>query len=183
MAQQPEQYFPVASMRVGPYNAMGTGIFGGVIDYLNYVNIKHGGVNGVKLVYEECETEYNAARSVECYQRLLNRGDQKMLLWDPYGTPLAYAVIGRVAADNVVLAQAGYGRTDAADGRVWPWVFGATANYWSQIADEAELHPAEGRRHREDEGQDDRAPSHRHRLWPRAACRRCARSQRTGVST
>jgi branched-chain amino acid transport system substrate-binding protein len=134
MAQQPEQYFPVASMRVGPYNAMGTGIFGGVIDYLNYVNIKHGGVNGVKLVYEECETEYNAARSVECYQRLMNRGDQKMLLWDPYGTPLAYAVIGRVAADNVVLAQAGYGRTDAADGRVWPWVFGATANYWSQIA-------------------------------------------------
>ena len=131
---QPEQYFPVASMRVGPYNVMGTGIFGGVIDYLNYVNIKHGGVNGVKLVYEECETEYNAARSVECYQRLLNRGDQKMLLWDPYGTPLAYAVIGRVAADNVVLAQAGYGRTDAADGRVWPWVFGATANYWSQIA-------------------------------------------------
>ena len=135
MAQQPEQYFPVASMRVGPYNAMGTGIFGGVIDYMNYVNIKHGGVNGVKLVYEECETEYNAARNVECYQRLLtNSKGQKMLLWDPYGTPLAYAVIGRVATDNVVLAQAGYGRTDAADGRVWPWVFGATANYWSQIA-------------------------------------------------
>src|SRR6218665_2704968 len=78
-AQQPEQYFPVASMRVGPYNAMGTGIFGGVIDYLNYVNIKHGGVNGVKIVYEECETEYNAARSVECYQRLLtNAKGQKI---------------------------------------------------------------------------------------------------------
>ena len=134
-AQQPEQYFPVASMRVGPYNAMGTGIFGGVIDYLNYVNIKHGGVNGVKIVYEECETEYNAARSVECYQRLLtNAKGQKMLVWDPYGTPLAYAVIGRVTTDNVVLAQAGYGRTDAADGRVWPYVFGPSGNYWSQIA-------------------------------------------------
>ena len=57
IAQQPEQYFPVASMRVGPHNAMGTGIYGGMIDYLNYVNVKHGGVNGVKLVYEECETE------------------------------------------------------------------------------------------------------------------------------
>jgi branched-chain amino acid transport system substrate-binding protein len=34
----------------------------------------------------------------------------------------------------VVLAQWGYGRTDAADGRVWPWVFGAHSNYWSQIA-------------------------------------------------
>ena len=38
-----------------------------------------GGVNGVKLTYEECETEYNAARTVECYQRLLNKGDQKMV--------------------------------------------------------------------------------------------------------
>jgi branched-chain amino acid transport system substrate-binding protein len=135
MAQQPEQYFSVPSARVGPYNAQGTGIYGGMIDYFNYVNMKHGGVNGVKIVYEECETEYNAARSVECYQRLLtNSKGQKMLVWDPYGTPLAYAVIGRVADDNVVLAQAGYGRTDAADGRVWPWVFGAHSNYWSQIA-------------------------------------------------
>ena len=58
-----------------------------MIDYLNYLNTKHGGVNGVKLVYEECETKYNAARSVECYQRLLHRGDQKMLLWDPYALP------------------------------------------------------------------------------------------------
>ena len=91
MAQQPEQYFPVASMRVGPYNAMGTGIFGGVIDYLNYVNIKHGGVNGVKLVYEECETEYNAARSVECYQRLLNRGARLTeLLKQPQFQPLPF---------------------------------------------------------------------------------------------
>ena len=128
------QYFPIPSMRVGPYNAMGTGIYGGQIDYLNYVNIKYGGVNGVKLVWEECETEYNAARNVECYQRLMTKDNQKMLVWDPYGTPLAYSVIGRVAADNVVLAQAGYGRTDAADGRVWPWVFGAHSNYWSQIA-------------------------------------------------
>jgi branched-chain amino acid transport system substrate-binding protein len=129
-----EQYFAIPSMRVGPYNAMGTGYYAGVIDYLNYVNIKQGGVNGVKLTYEECETEYNAARNVECYQRLMNKGNQKMLVWDPYGTPLAYSVIGRVTADNVVLAQAGYGRTDAADGRVWPWVFGAHSNYWSQIA-------------------------------------------------
>ena len=28
---------------------MGTGYYGGIIDYLNYVNMKHGGVNGVKL--------------------------------------------------------------------------------------------------------------------------------------
>ncbi len=134
MAQVAEQYFGVPSSRVGPYAAMGTGYYGGIIDYLNYVNMKEGGVNGVKLTYEECETEYNAARTVECYQRLLQKGDQKMVVFDVLGTPGAYAVIGRMAADNVVLAQYGYGRTDAADGRVWPWVFGAHSNYWSQIA-------------------------------------------------
>ena len=134
LAQAKEQYFGVPSSRVGPYSAMGTGYYGGIIDYLNYVNMKQGGVNGVKLTYEECETEYNAARTVECYQRLLNKGTQKMVVFDTLGTPGAYAVIGRMQPDNVVLAQFGYGRTDAADGRVWPWVFGAHSNYWSQIA-------------------------------------------------
>ena len=29
------QYFPVASSRVGPYSAMGTGYYGAQIDYMN----------------------------------------------------------------------------------------------------------------------------------------------------
>ena len=103
------------------------------MDQIAVVNMK-GGVNGVKLTYDECETEYNAARTVECYQRLLNKGDQKMVVFDTLGTPGAYAVIGRMAQDHVVLAQYGYGRTDAADGRVWPWVFNAAGHYWGQIA-------------------------------------------------
>src|SRR5690349_16733549 len=127
-AMAADQYFGIPSSRVGPYSAMGTGYYGGIIDYLNYTNIKHNGVNGVKLTYEECETEYNAARTVECYQRLLNKGDQKMVVFDTLGTPGAYAVIGRMEPDHVVLAQFGYGRTDAADGRVWPWVFGSLSN-------------------------------------------------------
>ena len=90
MAQAQEQYFGIPSSRVGPYSAMGTGYYGGIIDYLNYVNMKHGGVKGVKLTYDECETEYNAARTVECYQRLLNKGDQRMVVFDTLGTPGAY---------------------------------------------------------------------------------------------
>lgn len=133
-AMAEDQYFGIPSSRVGPYSAMGTGYYGGIIDYLNYVNMKHGGVNGVQLTYQECETEYNAARTVECYQRLLHNGDQKMVVFDTLGTPGAYAVIGRMQPDEVVLAQYGYGRTDAADGRVWPWVFNAAGHYWGQIA-------------------------------------------------
>ena len=65
-----EQYFPLQSYRVGPYAADGTGFFGGFIDYMNLINIRDGGVNGVKLTWNECETEYEVERGVECYERM-----------------------------------------------------------------------------------------------------------------
>ena len=65
-----EQYFPLQSYRVGPYAAGGTGFFGGFIDYMNLINLRDGGVNGVKLTWSECETEYVVERGVECYERL-----------------------------------------------------------------------------------------------------------------
>ncbi|WP_296895992.1 ABC transporter substrate-binding protein, partial [Thiohalocapsa sp.] len=99
------QYMAVPSSRVGPYSAMGTGYYGGIIDYMKYVNM-NGGVNGVKLTWSECETEYNAARTVECFQRLLRGPDgQKMVVFDTLGTPGAYAVINRMREEEVVLAQ------------------------------------------------------------------------------
>ncbi|MFW5654184.1 MAG: ABC transporter substrate-binding protein [Roseicyclus sp.] len=130
---QDTQYFPVASSRVGPFSAMGTGYYGAQIDYMNYVNM-NGGVNGVMLTWQECETEYNAVKTVECYQRLFDYNGQRMVVFDTLGTPGAYAVINRMAEDEVVLAQYGYGRTDAADGTVWPWVFNAAGHYWDQMA-------------------------------------------------
>ena len=61
---QAEQYMPVLSYRVGPYAAGGSGYYGGAIDYWTLVNL-NGGINGVKLKWEECETEYNASKGVE----------------------------------------------------------------------------------------------------------------------
>jgi branched-chain amino acid transport system substrate-binding protein len=133
-AQAKEQYFGIPSYRVGPFAAGGTGFFGGIIDYLQYVNMKEGGVNGVMMSWQECETEYNASRGVECYQRLLKRGDQSMHIFEPLATPIAYGVLNRVDDDKVVLTQYGYGRSDAADGRVFPWVFATMTSYWSQIS-------------------------------------------------
>src|SRR6202046_2017719 len=68
-ARADEQYFPLQSYRVGPYAAGGTGFFGGFIDYLNLINIRDGGVNGVKLTWAEGETQYEVERGVECYER------------------------------------------------------------------------------------------------------------------
>jgi hypothetical protein len=39
-----------------------------------------GGVNGVMLTWQECETEYNAVKTVECYQRLTTKDGQKMVV-------------------------------------------------------------------------------------------------------
>src|SRR5213592_3669060 len=68
-AQAKEQFIPVLSYRTGPYAPNGVPWANGYVDYLKLVNAR-GGVNGVKLSFEECETGYDTARSVECYERL-----------------------------------------------------------------------------------------------------------------
>lgn len=127
-----EQFIPLLSYRVGPYAAGGSGFFGGVIDYFNLVNA-NGGINGVKLSYEECETEYNATRGVECYERLKKSHGGASLV-EPLSTGIAYGLIDRVAQDKIPMETLGYGRSDAADGRVFPYVFPLVTSYWDQAA-------------------------------------------------
>jgi branched-chain amino acid transport system substrate-binding protein len=131
-AQAEEQFVPLLSYRVGPYAAGGSGFFGGAIDYLSLVNA-NGGINGVKLKWEECETEYNASRGVECYERLKSKNGGATLV-EPLATPIAYGVLDRVATDKVPMTMLGYGRSDAANGKVFPYVFPLITNYWDQAA-------------------------------------------------
>ena len=72
-AQPNEQFIPAAFYWVGPYAAGGSGISAGMLDYLTMLNDRDGGVGGVKLIWEKCETEYNNTRGVECYERLKGR--------------------------------------------------------------------------------------------------------------
>jgi branched-chain amino acid transport system substrate-binding protein len=127
-----EQYIPILSYRVGPYAAGGSGFFGGSIDYFNLINAS-GGINGVKLTWEECETEYNASRGVECYERLKkNKGGASFV--EPLSTGIAYGILDRVADDKIAMTTLGYGRSDAANGAVFPWVFPLITSYWDQAA-------------------------------------------------
>ena len=52
MAQASDQFIAIPSYRVGPYGTNGQSYYGGYIDYLSYVNLKEGGINGVKLSWE-----------------------------------------------------------------------------------------------------------------------------------
>ena len=65
-AQAKEQFVPILSYRTGPYAPNGVPWANGYVDYFKLVNAR-GGINGVKISFEECETGYDTARSVECY--------------------------------------------------------------------------------------------------------------------
>ena len=132
MAIAAEQFIGLPSYRVGPYAAGGSGIYGGWIDYMQMINERDGGINGVKLAWEECETEYNNARGVECYERLKEKGETGNSVFQPLSTGITYSVLDKVAKDKIPLVTMGYGRTDAADGRVFPYVFPLITTYWSQ---------------------------------------------------
>ena len=127
-----EQYIPILSYRVGPYAACGSGFFGGSIDYFNLINAA-GGINGVKIKWDECETEYNASRGVECYERLKKSNGGASLV-EPLSTGIAYGILDRVADDKIPMTTLGYGRSDAANGEVFPWVFPLITSYWDQAA-------------------------------------------------
>ena len=53
VSAQNEQFIPMIGYWVGPYAPGGSGIFGGMIDYVNMINARDGGVGGVKLTYEK----------------------------------------------------------------------------------------------------------------------------------
>ncbi len=131
-ASAADQFVPILSYRVGPYAAGGSGFFGGAIDYFNLINA-NGGVNGIKMAWEECETEYVPSRGIECYERLKTKNSGASLV-EPLSTGIAYGILDRVGQDKIPLTTLGYGRSDAANGKVFPYVFPLITTYWNQAA-------------------------------------------------
>jgi branched-chain amino acid transport system substrate-binding protein len=128
LAQAKEQYMPVLSYRTGPYAPNGTPIANGIVDYYKLVNAR-GGINGVKLLVEECETAYDTARSVECYERLKgNHGGAAVI--QPWSTGATFAITEKAPTDKIPLVTLGYGRSESADGTVFKWNFPLGGNYW-----------------------------------------------------
>ena len=69
-AQAKDQFFPVLSA-IAPAPTRPTACRSptAIVDYLKLINAK-GGINGVKVSWEECETGYATDKGVECYERL-----------------------------------------------------------------------------------------------------------------
>lgn len=125
------QFYPVNAYWTGPYAAGGSAFGGGMIDYLKMLNERDGGIYGVKFFWEKCETQYQNDRIVECYERMKHRG-AGMPFFNPMSTGGTYAIFERAQKDKIPVLTIGYGRTDASDGRVFPYLFPMMTNYWSQ---------------------------------------------------
>ena len=125
-AQAKEQFFPVLVYRTGPYAPNGVPFANGYVDYLKLVNA-NGGLNGVKISFEECETGYATDRGVECYERLKSKG---ATVFQPLSTGITFALTEKAPADKIPLITAGYGRSESADGGVFKWNFPLLGTYW-----------------------------------------------------
>jgi branched-chain amino acid transport system substrate-binding protein len=125
------QFIPVLTVREGAQRSIYIPLTNGLIDYLTLLNERDGGINGVPLVWEECETVYDVPRGIECYERLKSKGPTGAAVFPLFMTPLVNALLERATHDQIPLLTGGVGRADAADGRVFPYVFNAPNTWWS----------------------------------------------------
>jgi len=130
-AQSKEVFVPLLVYRTGPFAPSGIPIANGFVDYFTLLNERDGGINGVKVTWEECETQYDTKQGVECYERL--KGKSAALV-NPYSTGISYQLIPKAPVDKVPVFSMGYGMSASSDGRWFPWVFNFPTNYWSQAS-------------------------------------------------
>src|SRR5215813_8401465 len=128
---QNEQFIPGLVYRTGPYAPNGIPFADGVRDYIQMLNDRDGGINGVKITFEECETGYATDRGVECYERLKGKGPTGAAYFSPLSTGITFALTEKVPADKIPLLTLGYGRSESRDGSVFPWNFVAVGSYWT----------------------------------------------------
>jgi branched-chain amino acid transport system substrate-binding protein len=120
-------FVPLLTYRTGPFAGSGIPIADGMHDYLTMLNERDGGIGGVKLVIEECETGYDAQKGVECYESTKGKG---ALLYNPYSTAITLQLIPKAPVDKIPILSMAYGLSAAAVGEVFPWAFNPPLTYW-----------------------------------------------------
>ena len=129
LAQAKEQFFPLLVYRTGAYAPNGTPWANGKQDYLKLINARDGGINGVKITFEECETGYATDRGVECYERLKTRPG--VAYFEPQSTGITFALTDKAPGDKIPLLTVGYGLSAAQDGFAFAWNFPIMGSYWT----------------------------------------------------
>ena len=120
-------YVPLFTYRTGPFSGSGVYIANGLRDYLTMLNERDGGIGGVKLVVEECETGYDTKKGLECYEAVK---DKKPVMVNPWSTGTTLPLIPKAAVDKIPILSMAYGLSAAGDGSRFPWIFNPPNTYW-----------------------------------------------------
>jgi branched-chain amino acid transport system substrate-binding protein len=120
-------YVPLFTYRTGSFAGSGIPIANGMHDYLRMLNERDGGIGGVKLNIEECETGYDTKKGVECYESV--KGKNPVIV-NPWSTGITLPLIPRAAVDKIPILSMAYGLSASARGDIFPWVFNPPNTYW-----------------------------------------------------
>ncbi|TIU15097.1 MAG: ABC transporter permease, partial [Mesorhizobium sp.] len=128
-----QQLYPLFTYRTGPYAPSFIPFGAGNIDYLRYINEVEGGVDGVKILVQECETAYTIERGIECYERYKNgyNGALTAAIY-PHSSGLDVALTDKARIDKIPIVSPGGGQNIATDGRVFPYLYPLVFDYWSE---------------------------------------------------
>jgi branched-chain amino acid transport system substrate-binding protein len=126
-AAQDSVYVPLLTYRTGPFAGSGIPIADGMHDYLRMLNERDGGIGGVKIAIEECETGYDTKKGVECYEATKSKNP---VIQNPYSTGITLQVIPKAAVDKIPVLSMAYGLSASAEGNIFPWIFNPPVTYW-----------------------------------------------------
>ncbi len=124
-------YVPLLTYRTGPFAGSGIPIANGMHDYLTMLNERDGGIGGVKLNVEECETGYDTKKGVECWESVKGK---KPAVVNPYSTGITLQIIPKAAVDKIPILSMAYGLSASAVGEKFPWIFNPPATYWDGLS-------------------------------------------------
>ena len=116
--------------RTGPTSVTGTALCPGYHDYVNLYNTQKK-IGECKIVAHEIDHEYKVPAAVEAYQTYKSKN---AVLISPYGTPMVYALVQKMAEDKLPGTSAGFGTALAGNGEAYPYMFPIAASYYSQAA-------------------------------------------------
>ncbi len=63
-----------------------------------------GGIDGVKITFEECETAYDTGKGVECYERMKSRAGGTAS-FDTQSTGITFAVSDKAPGDKATIVS------------------------------------------------------------------------------
>jgi branched-chain amino acid transport system substrate-binding protein len=95
------------------------------------LNERDGGIGGVKIAIEECETGYDTKKGLECYEQVKGKHP---VLTNPWSTGITLGLIPKASVDKIPILSMAYGLSASAVGNDFPWVFNPPATYWDGLS-------------------------------------------------